>query len=65
MTARALASVSAPLRRAWGWLRLVSGDSAYDAYAARARARSQPPPSREEFWLDSLRRRYSGISRCC
>jgi hypothetical protein len=58
---------------AWSWLRQVSGDAAYENYlrcngrcadigAHRAPA---PPLSRAEFYLDSLRRRYSTVSRCC
>lgn len=40
-----------------------SGDAAYETYLARP----QPGPrlSREAFYLDSLRRRYRGPSRCC
>jgi uncharacterized short protein YbdD (DUF466 family) len=65
-------------RRAWSWLRQVSGDAAYDNYlrcAQRTRNAqealpvaangSAPPLSRAEFYLDSLRRRYSTVSRCC
>jgi uncharacterized short protein YbdD (DUF466 family) len=40
-----------------------SGDAAYETYLARAR--ETPPLSREEFYLDSLRRRYRQPSRCC
>jgi uncharacterized short protein YbdD (DUF466 family) len=34
---------------------------------SRAEARGGPclTFSREEFYLDALRRRYSGVSRCC
>lgn len=66
-------------RNAWWWLRQVSGDAAYDNYLrgvrAAASAAFSPDASRpscrervlsaEEFYLDSLRRRYSGVSRCC
>jgi uncharacterized short protein YbdD (DUF466 family) len=53
-------------RAAWRYLRAVSGDSAYDIYRARAlRGRSLPPLTREQFYLDELRRRYTGITRCC
>jgi hypothetical protein len=66
-------------RSAWWWLRQVSGDAAYDNYlhavhgsasavfapnASRSSCR-QRVLSAEEFYLDSLRRRYSGVSRCC
>ena len=49
--------------RFWRALRQASGDSAYELYLERARPGA--PLSREEFWLDTLRRRYSGPSRCC
>ena len=73
MTAAAVARVfrrgafPETLRYAWHWLRQVSGDAAYENYVRRA----TPSPaagallSREEFYLDALRRRYSGVSRCC
>jgi uncharacterized short protein YbdD (DUF466 family) len=58
--------------RGWSWLRQVTGDAAYDNYLRGIRRRgscfegSVPPPmSRSEFYLDSLRRRYSTPSRCC
>jgi uncharacterized short protein YbdD (DUF466 family) len=65
------------LRAAWSWLRQVSGDAAYENYIRHARHGSKdrtpsapvadiaPPLSRAEFYLDSLRRRYSTVSRCC
>jgi hypothetical protein len=65
-------------RRAWSWLRQVSGDAAYENYLHCAQRSSNaqealpsagngsaPPLSRAEFYLDSLRRRYSTVSRCC
>jgi hypothetical protein len=65
-------------RRAWSWLRQVSGDAAYENYLLCAQRTcnahkalsvaangSRPPLSRAEFYLDSLRRRYSTVSRCC
>jgi Selenoprotein, putative len=52
------------LRVAWSWLRQVSGDAAYENYL-RCAGRSVPPLSRAAFYLDSLRRRYSTVSRCC
>ena len=58
---RALAPGAA---RAWAWLRAVSGDDAYEAYVARA-ARGAAVPTREEFYVDELRRKYSRLSRCC
>ncbi|HKV05220.1 MAG TPA: CstA-like transporter-associated (seleno)protein [Candidatus Acidoferrales bacterium] len=61
------------LRLAWSWLRQVSGDAEYENYLRCARRRlsaataavGSAPLSRAEFYLDSLRRRYSTVSRCC
>jgi uncharacterized short protein YbdD (DUF466 family) len=57
---------------AWSWLRQVSGDAAYENYlrcnskhAAPGASAPALPLSRAEFYLDSLRRRYSTVSRCC
>lgn len=55
----------AALRALWGFLRSVSGDAAYDRHAARALAAGAAPMSRRDFYLDTLRRRYSTINRCC
>ena len=67
----------APLRASrwvWWWFRQVSGDAAYENYlrsvlALPSRGLGSRPAqavlSREEFFLDVLRRRYSGVSRCC
>jgi hypothetical protein len=68
-------------RAAWWWLRQVMGDAAYENYlqsAARRRGAQEAAKAcceergtegrlltREEFYLDALRRRYSGVSRCC
>jgi hypothetical protein len=57
----------------WWWLRQVSGDAAYENYLAslgrpgegNACCGSGRAVSREEFYLESLHRRYSGVSRCC
>ena len=62
----------------WWWFRQVSGDAAYENYLRQAgrtsiaACPSYDPEiesghilSREEFYLDALRRRYSGVSRCC
>ncbi|MGH9859483.1 MAG: CstA-like transporter-associated (seleno)protein [Candidatus Acidiferrales bacterium] len=60
---------------AWLWrsLREVTGDAAYESYVRSRRRCSHGSQacagasllSREEFYLDMLRRRYSGVSRCC
>jgi len=54
---------------AW-WFRQVLGDAAYENYLRSAnRHLTKPggakPLTAEEFYLDALRRRYSGVSRCC
>ena len=61
-------------RIAW-WFRQVSGDAAYENYLRSVAHRtinstgSCVPTSRmmtrEEFYLDMLQRRYTGVSRCC
>jgi uncharacterized short protein YbdD (DUF466 family) len=57
-------SASGLLRFAWMWLRQVTGDAAYENYLRHA-AGAARPLTRGEFYLDSLRRRYAGVSRCC
>ncbi len=58
--------IRAALVRAWWWLRQVSGDAAYENYVRwagrEAASRVQSP---EEFYLDTLRRKYARVSRCC
>jgi uncharacterized short protein YbdD (DUF466 family) len=59
--------VGQALLRAFWYLRQVSGDAAYENYLRRASAARIGGHllSREEFYLDALRRRYTGPSRCC
>jgi uncharacterized short protein YbdD (DUF466 family) len=57
-------------RRAWWWLRQVTGDASYENYLRSAARRHTPacPDLKlgaREFYLDQLRRRYSRPSRCC
>ena len=59
MTAR----VRSALHTLWRRLREWSGDAAYDVYAARVGGGERV--SREVFYLESLRRRYSRPNRCC
>ena len=61
MMRRTLAVLSA---RVWAWLRALSGDDAYEAYVAGAAHRGAAL-TRQEFYLDRLRRKYSRINRCC
>jgi len=58
-----IARIGRGLVVAWRLVREWSGDAAYDTYLARPDA--GPRMSREAFYLDSLRRRYRGPSRCC
>lgn len=62
------------LKFLWWWLRQVSGDAAYDRYLeSTARTgmcvgrqhRTARILTRQEYYLDALERRYSGVSRCC
>ena len=70
-TARATegrAGAAGVLHRAWAWLRQVSGDAAYENYLRHATRKGHPGVeslTRGQFYLDSLRRRYSTVSRCC
>lgn len=52
---------------AWWYIREITGDAAYENYLRRAsRVRTCGHIlSPEEFYLDVLRRRYAGVSRCC
>lgn len=68
-------------RAVWWFLRQVSGDAAYENYLRSQQRKGASAPrgiceapagnlptrvlSREEFYLDALRRRYSAVSRCC
>ena len=55
------------LGAAWGWLRAVSGDDAYERYLAhhvREHA-GRPPLGRRAFYRESQQRKWSGVSRCC
>jgi len=62
------------LKLLWWWVRQMSGDAAYERYleshhhvSRRGRGAQGPKPilTRQEFYLDTLKRRYSGVSRCC
>ncbi len=50
------------LARVWRFLREVSGDRAYEVYAERWGPDALSP---RDFYLDSLKRRYDRVSRCC
>ena len=53
------------LGRAWDYLRAVMGDQAYERYLEVAKRTGTRPLSAEDFYLDSVKRRYSTVSRCC
>ena len=59
-----IARLAALLTATWRGFREVSGDLAYDRYLEHTAG--GPRLSREEHYLDTLRRRYSsGPNRCC
>jgi uncharacterized short protein YbdD (DUF466 family) len=55
------------LRRAWAWLRRLSGDDAYERYRAHQVHEHPGAPlmNRREFCADEERRKWGGVSRCC
>jgi uncharacterized short protein YbdD (DUF466 family) len=59
------------VRQVWWALRQIFGDAAYENYLQSVRRNASgagnivAPLSRDEFYLDSLQRRYSKINRCC
>jgi uncharacterized short protein YbdD (DUF466 family) len=54
-------------KRLWQWLRATTGDAAYENYLRRAtNAQSQANVlSQREFYLETLKRRYNTVNRCC
>lgn len=68
---RSFSSAKYYARHMWWALRQIFGDAAYENYllslrrSAIAGGSAAAPLSRDEFYLDSLRRKYSKISRCC
>jgi uncharacterized short protein YbdD (DUF466 family) len=68
---RVIYSAKFRVRQIWWALRQIFGDAAYENYL-RSLQRNElhgrgiaAPLSRDEFYLDSLQRRYSKINRCC
>jgi hypothetical protein len=60
------------IARIWWAVRQIFGDAAYENYLRSFTLRGDlsqrgtpAPLSPADFYLDSLRRRYSRISRCC
>ncbi len=61
-----LASLGMTIAKLWKGLREWSGDAAYERYAAcAARVHEARILSREEFYVEQLKRKYSRVSRCC
>ncbi|MGC1684708.1 MAG: YbdD/YjiX family protein [Candidatus Acidiferrales bacterium] len=62
-------SLMSPFKKLWWWLRQITGDAAYENYLSHRRMspqdRSTAAMTREQFYADSLRRKYSTINRCC
>ena len=52
---------------AWGLIRALSTDDAYDKYLlhhAAAHA-DRPPLSRRAFYINQQKHKWTGVSRCC
>jgi len=49
----------------WDYARAVMGDKAYERYLEVTARTGSKPLSAEDFYLDSVKRRYSTVSRCC
>jgi uncharacterized short protein YbdD (DUF466 family) len=55
------------VRSLWMYTREVSGDSAFERYAAHMSQSHPdvPPLSRKEYFKRRTEQKWSGISRCC
>ena len=63
---RFLASLGMTITTLWQGLREWSGDAAYETYVRCAvRQQAARVLSREEFYVEQLKRKYSRVSRCC
>ena len=49
----------------WNYVRAVMGDQAYERYLEVMTRTGGKPLSPKEFYVESLNRRYSTVSRCC
>lgn len=59
--------IAAELKKAWCYLRQVTGDDAYERYLAHQR-RSHPdqqPLTREQYFRQRQDEKWSKVSRCC
>jgi len=52
---------------AWRYLRAVSGDDAYERYAAHHAVEHAGAElmTRKDFFTDRQRQKWTGVSRCC
>ncbi len=59
----------ATLRRAWAYLRELTGDDAYERYLthwqSRHGAEGGTPLDRAAFVREEQRRKWEGVRRCC
>jgi len=53
------------VRKAWQYVRMVSGEEDYPRYRARTIAQGCVPLAPDAFYLGQLRQKYGRISRCC
>jgi uncharacterized short protein YbdD (DUF466 family) len=62
-----LLAVRSWLGAAWGYLRAVSGDDAYERYVAHHAAAhpDQPVMTRKAFFEERQRHKWTGVTRCC
>jgi uncharacterized short protein YbdD (DUF466 family) len=61
-----LARIGRGLRAVWRGVREWSGDAAYEIYLRSAEKHGCAMRlSREEFYVEQLKRKYSRVSRCC
>ena len=52
---------------AWGLIRALSTDDAYDKYLAHQAAAhpDRTPLSRRAFYINQQQQKWTGVSRCC
>jgi hypothetical protein len=70
---RVFSSMQRSAAQLWWAVRQIFGDAAYENYLRSIRlhgetasgATTTAPLNPADFYLDSLRRKYSRISRCC
>jgi len=55
------------LRRAWGFVRTLAGDDAYDRYLSHQQTchADRPLLDRKAFYLHQQQQKWSGVNRCC